>query len=82
MFPTRVIAEESATASRVLVDQDCMMPRDNDPNMATPVGSTADVGSCMARFEFKGLEFARPTRMVRCPASMSQIFRRVTAACT
>lgn len=65
MFPTRVIAEESATASRTLADPACMMPGDDDPNMATPIGAAADIGTCTARFEFKGLEFARPTRMVR-----------------
>eukprot|EP00892_Ulva_mutabilis_P011942 jgi/Ulvmu1/911/UM101_0020.1 len=63
LFPTRVIAEESANTSRVLADADCMMPRDDDPNLAAPVGSSADIGTCTARFEFKGLEFARPTRM-------------------
>lgn len=66
-FPSRVVRPADA---RNLQHSDSIRSQDNDPDIATPLNLGSVCNTVVAQYEFKYLEFARPTRMVRMHASL------------
>lgn len=67
-FPSRVVRPADA---RNLQHSDSIRSQDNDPDIATPLNIGSICNTVVAQYEFKYLEFARPTRMVRKPPRIS-----------
>lgn len=61
-FPSRIARP---TDARPLQQSDSIRSQDDDPDIATPLNLGSVCNTVVAQYEFKYLEFARPTRMVR-----------------
>ena len=77
-FPSRAPAR--AGELRVLKTNDSIRSCDDDPDLATAVNLGQICNTVVAQYEFKSLEFARPTRMVRVIPCHVGSLRRVFAA--
>jgi hypothetical protein len=66
-FPTKASKQAS---ERPLKHNDSIRSQDDDPEMATALNLGSVCNTVVAQYEFKSLEFARPTRMVRSPSSL------------
>jgi hypothetical protein len=69
-FPTKAAKSGS---ERPLKHNDSIRSQDDDPEMATPLNLGSVCNTVVAQYEFKSLEFARPTRMVRSPSPRWQL---------
>eukprot|EP00892_Ulva_mutabilis_P011997 jgi/Ulvmu1/916/UM101_0025.1 len=65
-FPSR--CPRARAPQPPLRDVESMWPRDDDPDLATPIDLGSVNNTFVARYDFKGLEFAHPTRM--CPVQL------------
>lgn len=63
-FPSRIARP---TDARPLQQSDSIRSQDDDPDIATPLNLGSVCNTVVAQYEFKYLEFARPTRMVCSP---------------
>lgn len=72
-FPSRV--PRTRAPQPPLQDVESLWPREDDPDLAMPIDLGSVNNTFVARYDFKGLEFAHPTRMVRLLASSPRLLR-------
>jgi hypothetical protein len=78
-FPPKVV---KPTHERSLKHDDSIRSQEDDPEMATQLNLGSICNTVVAQYEFKSLEFARPTRMVRFRTLHSTAVTAPCSCCT